>query len=110
MQEAHFVEAFLQTSRQLARGGVELLANTSFGVFSQRNLAQKRAHLVLGAFVSSPEVMVFNFPCLCKLKARVATCAMAYSVYIQSHAPSRAALRQKTWPALFNQPFNSRVV
>ena len=79
MQEAHFVAAFLQVPRQLARGGVEFLANASLGIASHRNFARKREYPALGDFVCAVEVMVFDSPRPRKLKARVATCAMAYS-------------------------------
>ena len=115
MQEAHFVTAFLQVPRQLARGGVELLANASLGIAShRRNFVRKREHLALGDFVCAVEVMVFDSPCPRKLKAGVVTCAVAYSVYIELHSESCAitcaALCQKTGQHRVHSlpPINSR--
>ena len=114
MQEAHFVAALLQVPRQLARGGVEFLANASLGIASHRKFASKREHPALGDFVCAVEVMVFDSPCPRKLKARVATCAVAYAVYIELHLESCAitcaALCQKTGQHRVHSlpPINSR--
>ena len=115
MQEAHFVTAFLQVPRQLARGVVELLANASLGIASHGIFVRKREHLALGDFVCAVVVMVFDSPRPRKLKARVVTCAGAYAVYIELLSEACAitcgsASEDVTSTAYTAFKFNSRAV
>ena len=79
MKEPHFVTAFLQVPRQLARRSIQVIANANLGVTSHCKCRRKREDFALGGFVCRVEVMVFHSPRRRKLKPRVATCVITTS-------------------------------